>query len=286
MRVKLISEEAKCEIDCHGAELKSFEKNGREYMWCANPEFWGRTAPVLFPFVGQVAGGVFRYKGSEYPMGQHGFARDMDFELVSSGKTTAVFKLAFDEQTLKKYPMPFVLVISYALCGSKLNITWEITNPANENLYFSIGAHPAFNCTLCESELHLYKNGTPVTDFENHMFGPGLLTGQKQNIHVDGGVISMNEHTFDGDAFVIEDRQVDKVELWTKNGTKQVSVEFDMPLVGLWSPPKKNAPFVCIEPWYGRADRVGFAGDLSEREWGNTLAPGKKFGTQFTVEVF
>lgn len=277
---------SRCTISDHGAELKSFVKDGAEYMWQADPAFWGRTAPVLFPFVGQVAGGLFRYENQEYPMGQHGFARDMDFVLVEQSENAISFVLKSNEETLKKYPLDFVLTISYELVENKLKVIWKVENPSDKPLHFSIGAHPGFNCTLNESMIVLLKDGVAIESFTNSIFGSGLMTHNTEIINVTDGTMELNEHSFDGDAFVIENSQVDEVQLWDKAGKEKVAVTFSAPLVGIWSPPKKNAPFMCIEPWYGRADKEGFDKDLSEREWGNTLASKEVFDVSYEIEVF
>ena len=93
-------------IDSHGAELKSLQRldTGTEYMWCGDAKYWGRTSPVLFPFVGGVKNREYRVKGKTYSMGQHGFARDMDFTLLSQSDSEIWFELRSDEETLEKYP--------------------------------------------------------------------------------------------------------------------------------------------------------------------------------------
>ena len=272
-------------INYHGAELKSFKKDGKEYMWNADPKYWGRTAPVLFPFVGAVNENKFRYNGEEFEMGQHGFARDMDFELVENDDTSCVFYLSADEDTLEKYPMWFELYIKYELKGTQLLIGWDVVNSADEMLEFSIGAHPAFNCVLSDSAIRIKYEGNPVGSFTNSVFGKGLLTGKLENIKLDDGVMMLDEHSFDGDAYVIEESQVDEVELLDKSLHKILSVKFTSPVVGIWSPPGKNAPFICIEPWYGRADREGFKGELKDRDWNNSLRPGEHFMVNYVIEL-
>ena len=92
-----------------GAELCSIMCNGKEYLWQADPKFWGRHSPVLFPIVGKVWDDVYTVEGKNYPLSQHGFARDMDFELVSQSATEVTYRLMSTEETLKKYPFPFLL---------------------------------------------------------------------------------------------------------------------------------------------------------------------------------
>lgn len=284
--VKLSNGTIEAVINFHGAELKSLVKNGREYMWQADPAFWNRTSPVLFPFVGAVADGKYRYEGAQYPMGQHGFARDMDFELRSSDSTSCEFVLKSNEVTLAKYPLDFVLEIGYELTDSGIEVKWKVSNPSETKpLEFSIGAHPAFNCILDDSSIRLSRKGTPVDSFINSVFGKGLLTDKKAQISIPDGVMNLDVHSFDGDAYVIENDQIDCVEILDSNNVAFLKVQFSSPLVGIWSPPGKNAPFLCIEPWYGRADKEGFGGELSEREWNNTLKPGESFSASYVIEV-
>ena len=283
--IKLTNNGISAVINYHGAELKSLNKEGKEYMWCADPAFWNRTSPVLFPFVGQVADGTYRYKGNEYKMGQHGFARDMDFELVKSDESSCLFVLKSNEETKAKYPLDFELFIGYKLTDAGIEVIWEVKNPSDEELQFSIGAHPAFNCNLNEAAICILKDGKPLAGFTNSVFGKGLLTDKTKEISLNDGIMDLDEHSFDGDAYVIENEQADEVQILTKDYEKVLSVKFTSPLVGIWSPPGKNAPFLCIEPWYGRADKEGFVGELADREWNNTLLADETFKVSYFIEV-
>lgn len=283
--IKLVHEGVSATINYHGAELRSLKKNDNEYMWQADPKYWNRTSPVLFPFVGAVADGVYRVNGTEYKMGQHGFARDMEFELVESAADSCKFALVSNDETMAKYPYNFKLCIGYQLFSNGIKVIWEVENTGDEKLQFSIGAHPAFNCTLSETQIRIMKNGKGVSKFTNSVFGKGLLTDKKADISLADGVMKLDEHSFDGDAYVIENSQTDRVEILDASGNFVLAVSYSSPLVGIWSPPGKNAPFMCIEPWYGRADKEGFLGDISEREWNNTLAPSEKFACDYMIEI-
>jgi len=283
--IKLSNKNISAVINYHGAELKSLVKDGHEYMWQADPKFWNRTSPVLFPFVGAVADGVYRYDGTEYKMGQHGFARDMDFELLGSDESSCMFILKANEESIKKYPFAFELCIGYELSENGIEVFWEVTNNDQASMPFSIGAHPAFNCVLDDTSIRIIKGGKPLDKFTNSVFGKGLLTDKKVDIKLEAGVMKLDANSFDGDAFVIEDSQTDRVEVMDKDGNVYLSVAYDSPLVGIWSPPGKNAPFLCIEPWYGRADKEGFNGDLTEREWSQTLNPRGSFHCSYSIII-
>ena len=283
--IKMTKGEITAVVNYHGAELKSLTKNGKEYMWQADPAYWNRTSPVLFPFVGAVNDGVYRHGDNEYKMGQHGFARDMDFELVESSEDSCKFFLKSTEETKAKYPFDFELAIGYKLLENGIKVIWEVKNSGSEVLQFSIGAHPAFNCNLNETSIRIMKNEKGLPEFVNSVFGKGLLTDKTKVIKLDDGVMKLNEHSFDGDAYVIENGQTNRVEILGSDGEFILAVAYDSPLVGIWSPPGKNAPFLCIEPWYGRADKEGFTGQLSEREWNNSLEIGEEFFCSYDILV-
>ena len=277
------------QVDSMGAELKSLKDvaSGREYMWHADPQYWKRTSPVLFPLVGGLKDGIYRLDGREYPMGQHGFARDMEFQLKSQVASEIWFVLESNEETMQKYPYPFTLELGYELKENTVVVKWIVKNPAKEEMYFSIGGHPAFLCPI--------EEGTKQTDYSIRLdagekvtastLDNGLVDGKTVDHCLDQGMLSVTEHLFDGDALVIEHDQAHSVALVKPDGEAYLTVTFDAPLFGIWSPPKKQAPSICIEPWYGRCDRADFAGDWTEREWGQTLAPGGTFQTAYTITI-
>ena len=101
------------------------------------------------------------------------------------------------------------------------------------------------------------------------------------------GLYPLTKTTFDSiDTIMLQNNQISRVTLHRNDKTPWLALEFDAPVVGIWSPPTKNAPFICIEPWYGRCDRAGFEGDIRDRDWMNILAPGKKFSTHYTIELY
>lgn len=277
-------------VNSYGGELKSLKKlsSGTEYMWKADPAFWGRTSPVLFPFVGGVNNKEYRTKGKSYPMGQHGFARDMEFELLSEDRDEIWFVLHSCEETLEKYPYAFILKLGYRLLPDGVEVCWQVENPGEEELPFSIGGHPAFNCPIEEGK----KQTDYIIRFDNEeqvistrLGSTGLVTDIQDVYSLKQGILPVTENLFDKDALVIEHDQAKQVALCDKDGNAYLTVTMEAPLFGVWSPPKKNAPFICIEPWYGRCDREGFEGDLQEREWGNVIAPGEIWTASYQITV-
>lgn len=348
-------------ISLHGAELTSIRDSfGREFLWQADPAFWKRHSPVLFPIVGSLWDKHFRVNGREYEMGQHGFARDMDFRLVSEREDEMWFELKSSPETLAKYPYEFTLRIGYRLEANKIHVMWEVSGDDSQTMWFQIGAHPAFylprfvygggscvsgsdsgagSCALgseCsvvrdsqDSELKSSAQGSGCVSSDGSVSGSGsagsgadsdsgragrgcfrlygrgaeglvplesfryIKVSEKQctdisdvqELATPGGVMPLDDHTFDIGAYIIGDSQVSRVDLVSTTGLRCVSLEFDTPLVGLWAPSAKDVPFVCIEPWYGRCDRVGFTGEFSERDCVNSLSPGQVFRASYTITI-
>ena len=277
-------------VSDHGAELKSLigAKSGKEFMWQADAKYWGRTAPVLFPIVGSVWNGEYKVNGVSYKLSQHGFARDMEFSLIKEAEDELVFELKDNEESLKKFPFKFSLKIGYKLVGSKVVVSYKVSNPDDKEMYFSIGAHPAFNCDLNKDELLFEKDGAAVSgSLKSNVIDMscGCLSDKQIDVETAEGIVKLTPGLFDGDALIFEDRQADAVTLVSAADGDKLRVTCDVPLFGVWSPVKKNAPFVCIEPWNGRCDRVGFDGSLENREYGNKLAAGESFDTSFEIEI-
>lgn len=278
-------------INQRGAEVASIlsKENGNEYLWNADEKYWKRSSPVLFPIVGSLKDSSFKAEGETWPMSQHGFARDMDFKMSKQpdGKYI-LFTLESNEDTLKLYPYRFKLEIEYRLDGYKLGVSWRVTNTDDKDIYFQIGGHPAFMCPLAGKgkQSDYFLNFDTDKDLTYSLLSSnGLVESEGNVLANDGGLVKIDEHMFDKDALIFEGSQANKVTLAKPDGMSYLSVLFDAPLFGIWSPAGKNAPFVCIEPWYGRADKESFSGEISDREYMNKLAPGEEFKAEYTIEV-
>ena len=84
---------------------------------------------------------------------------------------------------------------------------------------------------------------------------------------------------------MLQDGQIRTVTLHRTDRSPWLTLRFDAPVVGIWSPPGKNAPFICLEPWYGRCDRTGYEGEYEDKDWMNRLSPGEKFTGGYTIEI-
>ena len=288
------------EIADHGAELvRIYDKEkGRDVLWEGDPAWWGRHAPVLFPHVGKHAQNEFRVHGRVYPAGQHGFARDMEFACVESTPDSVTHLLVSSDQTRGSYPFDFELKIRHVLTGKVLEIHWEVKNSGQEPMYFSIGGHPAFRlpdgqmakCQLC------FEGKQSLRYLLLDPAGSGLvLPGEVHILQLDDGKVYLDalrdgsevlsEHMFDRDALIFDDCQFEKVRLLLPGGEPYLEMEApDFPNFGIWSKP--GAPFVCLEPWAGRTDDLGFCGELSEKPGINALGQGAVYQKSYSIRLF
>ena len=214
----------------------------------------------------------------------------MDFTMVSSSQTEVRYRLESSEDTLAKYPYPFVLEIAYRLHGNSLDVVWEVMNPSDGDTYFQIGAHPAFFYPDYDPE----KSGRGFFTFDRNeglecirIKEKGCVDAEtKWPLEMTEGRLKLEKDTFDAiDTIMLQDSQIKRVNMFREDGTPWLSLSFDAPVTGIWSPPGKVAPFICIEPWYGRCDRVGYEGEYSEKDWVNRLSPGEKFESVYTIEI-
>ena len=275
----------------HGAELQSIRAGGHEYLWQGDPKYWGRRSPVLFPFVGRVWNDVYRHRGVEYPMGQHGFARDMDFIVKEQTATEATFSLSSTPETLAKYPFAFNLEISYRLDGNRITVEWTVKNDGEEDMHFQIGAHPAFyyrdldTSAMQRGYLHIETDRKPLQYI--YPTEKGCTPCIRRSLDLPDGCMEITTETFACDTYIFDNAQVTRLALADRQQRPYIALSFHTPLVAVWSPSAAHpdVPFVCLEPWYGRCDRVGYDGELADRDCMEHLPAGGIFTGGYDVEI-
>ena len=301
------NEKLKIQVSDHGGELISIIKKetGQEYIWNADAAYWGRHAPVLFPIVGGLKNKTYRYNKKEYILGQHGFARDMEFELASKAECEIWHRLCSNESTKEVYTFDFELETGFRLFQNQVIALWRVQNRSTKEMYFSIGGHPAFfcppvikeesdpgfDCCKQRTKCEILFEGVSVLNtrmLENGLAAANLEQLKLEKKIVDGkqyGGIFVTEDLFDRDAYIIEEHQTREVALAGPDGKIFLAVKFDAPLFGLWAP-KKNAPFVCIEPWYGRCDGVDADQIFENKAYINRLEPGQVFNKNYHICIY
>lgn len=262
-------------------------ETGIEHLWQANPSVWGWHAPNLFPVVGGCLNNHLLIDGKTYSMERHGFARQSIFAELESTASRVVFSLRATDVMREKFPYVFDFQVMYELNGPQLSVTYRIVNEGKNEMFFSVGAHPAFNVPFLPGEAY----DDYVIEFEQeealetHLLSAnGLFSGETKPVPLLGQVLPLTEHLFDQDALVFKNLQSRRVMLKNSSNEYSVAVTFrDFPYLGLWAKP--GAPFVCIEPWLGCADSEGEPVDIKQKELIQRVDVGGVFEAGFTIEV-
>ncbi|MEJ1238540.1 aldose 1-epimerase family protein [Chryseolinea sp. T2] len=290
MNTYLQNERIRVGIKPMGAELFSIQdrKSGKEYMWKADPAFWGKTSPVLFPIVGTLRENKYKFNGKEYALPRHGFAREMPFELRSNTDTIATFTLESSDKTLAKFPFPFRLDIGYSVEGAMLIVDYHVFNAGDTDMYFSLGAHPAFAVPLADglhySDYYLQFNQRETAP-RWRIDAAGLIEPVANPCLDNSDRLNLLKELFYKDAIVLKDLSSTLVTLRHKTDPHGFEFRFhDFPYLGIWA--AKDADFLCIEPWCGIADNQGHNYDITTKEGIEKLAPKATWTRRWSITIF
>lgn len=276
-------------ISDHGAEVQSVKgaHTGEEYMWQADPEIWGRHAPVLFPIVGRLKNDEYKYQGKTYHMGQHGFACDCDFEVENHTQESITFLLKDNEKTREMYPFKFEFRVNYNLMNNLLEENFSVVNKSDETMIFGVGGHPGFNLPVNngeEKEDYYFDMHPSIARVKIPLKGAYLDWNNRFLASTDS-FIGLSDELFKDDALIYELHGHDnKVSLRTDKSKFHINVwTRNAPYVGIWSQYPNTANYVCIEPWWGIADREDADGELEHKYGMNHLEPGKEYQAGFSI---
>jgi len=277
-------------IKSKGAELFSITNKETllEYMWGADPKFWAKSSPVLFPIVGTLKDNTYYYQNKKYTLTRHGFARDEDFKIADQQKDSITFLLTSTPASKEKYPFDFELRIKYEVKDQTLSTRYEVKNTGNEEMYFSLGAHPAFKVPLSKEwnyeDYFIEFNKTesaerwPITK-------EGLIDLKTQTVFADGNRISLTRELFAKDAIVLKELNSTSVALKSNKGKHGLTFYFTgFSFLGIWAQP--GADFVCIEPWCGIADSVNHNQELTTKEGIEKLLTNESWARTWRVEFY
>ncbi|EPS4399219.1 aldose 1-epimerase family protein [Listeria monocytogenes] len=288
--IKLENEVLLVEMKTAGAELtRIFHKDtGLEYLWNADSKFWGRHSPVLFPTVGRLVDDTYLVDGKQYHLGQHGFARDRDFQVIEQTENTVRFELDADEDSLAIYPYKFKLSIIYTIEKNTVAVSYEVENTDNKRIYFSIGAHPAFHLPLTDGttfeDYHL-DFGTEENLETLCLEGPYRSGEIKKIIDEPARYLPLSYDLFKNDALIFEALKQKEMTIKSDKTPHFVKVSFpEFPFVGVWTA-KPGTPFLCIEPWYGIADGAGESVELRDKAGIEHLEPEAVFASEYEITV-
>ena len=279
MFYKIENEFLTCEIDDMGAQLHSLKskENGTEYIWQGNPDIWYGQAPVLFPVIGQLINDKYFYNGTEFTMPKHGLARKLLFKVKECEGAKAVFSLESNENTLKAYPFDFEYLVTFELKEKSLVNTMTVINKTKGEMYFSVGAHPGFNCKVGD----VIEFEQPETLATERIDKENLIIPEKFPFMENEKSFVITKEIFEPDALILSDIKSEKLRI---KGDNEIEFTFGKcPFLGIWAKP--GAPYVCIEPWYGVNDGRDVKKDFSEKRGIERLDEGGIFEFSWTAEI-
>lgn len=264
-----------------GAELNSFKskKTGFEFIWCGNTDIWYGQSPILFPIIGRLLDDKYTLNGKEYTMPKHGIVRKKPFKLIEKNENSLKFIQSDDAESLAAYPYHFDLIVEFKITENGLSVTHTVINKNDSIMYYSFGAHPAFNCEFGDY-LEFSENEELLTERIDH---DSILIEEKFPVNIDGNKLTITKNLFDDDALILSGYKSKSVSLKSNNHNRVVKFNFDSPLLGIWAKP--GAPYVCIEPWWGVNDNYDKKDDLSQKRGIMALNPNEEKSFNWNVEI-
>lgn len=287
MTVTLSNGHLKAQIASQGAELvRLCDEQGRDLLWDGDPTFWTGRSPLLFPIVGRLRDDRVLIDGRAYSMNQHGFARTSLFEIVDASEESCRLRLDASEATREQFPFDFRLDMTYRLDGATLILAAAVFNTDERPLPVSFGYHPALLWPLpYGGDRNAHEIRFEAAEAASlHRLSDGLIGEASRPTPLHGERLPLHDDLFQDGALVwstLASRQV----RYGVPGHRSVTVSFPgMPHLGIWTKP--GAGYVCIEPWQGYADPVGFEGDIRNKPGIVMLAPGESrdFGMAITLD--
>lgn len=269
--------------DTFGAELHSLKLGDLEYLWQCG-EAWKRYAPILFPFICSTKDRTYLAGGKTYKMNaNHGFARDMEFELLEQNETSVTFQLRSNAETLAQYPYQFTFKVRYTLLEDGVRVEHFVENTGDTPMYFYIGGHPAFNCPLEAGECFTDY----YVEYEKDEHITRTINGQAVTLVENGNRIPVTRELFDYDAIILPEPNSRKISLKSDRSSHSVTVEFpESDCIAVWSPEKNDqAAFVCLEPWTSVPVYYDEEEALEKKAHAIRLEPGKEYGYTYTIRV-
>ncbi|MGL4629997.1 MAG: aldose 1-epimerase family protein [Leadbetterella sp.] len=284
----LENEHISIQVNSLGAELRSYfhKQSEREYIWQRGVA-WPKSSPVLFPIIGSLIDNSYTFEGEKYELPRHGFAREQSFDLKQSSDTHLSFELKSSEKTRVVYPFDFELTITYMIMENVLTVEYEVRNKDSRHIWFSIGAHPAFNLpfhnSLSYSDYSIrFENDTSLKRYA--LNSSGIVKNVSENVQVDNGVLKLNKEMFTNDAWVLNSLSSKNIYLESPKDKFKMRFGFeDYSFFGIWA--AKGADFICLEPWCGVADFEDHTGDFTKKKGVETLSSNESWKRSWIVEV-
>ena len=295
--ISISSNSLTASIDTMGAQLMSLRKGESEYLWQGDPNWWPRRAPILFPIVGVLKDGKAESAEGTISLARHGLARLNQFEVVEQSTSSVTLQLKSTEETRKSYPYDFELRLIFSVAGDTLTQTYEVTNPANVVLPFTLGAHPAFNIPIPGVEAASLDQYHLLFTRSWTSYGPSITDeglcdyATPQKLIVDSDTLPLSWELIDCEKTITLEDVPDKRITLVANAeasseTHGIQIDFEgFDYLGIWSA-APGCPFVALEPWCGIADTVDCDGIFEHKPGIISLEPGQNIAKTLSVKVF
>ena len=284
--VSITSGDLTAEIDPRGAQLSSLKNHGAlDFLWNGDPAVWSGRAPLLFPIIGVLAGGAYRLGSKTYALSRHGFARDKTFSVESHSSSAVSFGLSADDATRQVYPFDFELNVRFELRGATLSVVTQVRNRGSIDLPASFGYHPGFRWPLPfgqRRESHFIEFESDETAPVRRIDAAGLLTPVRHPTPVLKRRLTLTDALFQEDVLIFD--QLKSRSVTYGGAGPRIRIGFpDAQYLGLWTKP--GAPFICIEPWHGITDPLGFSGDFMQKPGVFVLQPGETLAAKMDITL-
>ena len=295
--ISISSNSLTASIDTIGAQLMNLSKGESEYLWQGDSNWWPRRAPILFPIVGVLKDGEAESAEGTISLARHGLARLNQFEVVEQSPSSVTLRLKSTEETREAYPYDFELKLIFSVAGDTLTQTYEVTNPANVVLPFTLGAHPAFNIPIPGVEAASLDQYHLLFTRSWTSYGPSITDEglcdytTPQKLIVNSDTLPLSWELIDREKTItledVPDRRITlaaNVEASSEAHGIQMDFEgFDY--LGIWSA-APGCPFVALEPWCGIADTVDTDGVFEHKPGIISLEPGQSIAKTLNIRVF
>ena len=295
--ISISSDSLTVSIDAMGAQLMSLQKGESEYLWQGDSNWWPRRAPILFPIVGVLKDSKAESAEGTISLARHGLARLNQFEVVEQSPSSVTLQLKSTEETRKSYPYDFELKLIFSVAGDTLTQTYEVTNPANVVLPFTLGAHPAFNIPIPGVEAASLDQYHLLFTRSWTSYGPSITDEglcdytTPQRLIVDSDTLSLSWELIDREKTItLEDVPDRRITLATSTEAPSeahgIQMDFEgFDYLGIWSA-APGCPFVALEPWCGIADTVDCDGIFEHKPGIMCLEPEQSITKTLSVKVF
>lgn len=276
------------EFSENGAEMCRITgmRTHTEYLWNGDARYWNQHSPLLFPLVGKLKDGKARINGSIYEIPKHGFVSNEVFEKVAQTHNTLTYRLESKPSMHRVYPYPFRLDVTYKLRANYITVIWTVLNTGLNVMPFHIGGHPGINYPKFDpaSRIKAYAAFRKPSPIESAaVCETGCLGTQRYDLPLVNGLFPITDECFKNDAVIIDENQIDHISIYDVDKHPYVSMDFGSPVLLMWSPYGVNAPFVCLEPWYGLCDAESYEGDFKDRPYTNLVDPGHQLSMGYTL---